>query len=363
MSSSSAVGSGNPASGGTQPALEFRGVTKVFGKDGVRALDDVTLSVAPGEILGVIGYSGAGKSTLIRMINGLETPTSGDVVVGDRTISGLPERKLRPLRSDIGMIFQHFNLFGSRTAAGNIAYPLELAGMGKAERKRRVEELLDFVGLSDKGRSYPEQLSGGQKQRVGIARALATSPSLLLADEATSALDPETTRDVLGLLRRINRELGTTIVLITHDMSVIRAIADQVAVMEGGRVMESGPVRDIFAHPATETGRRFADMAMRDLPTGRERESLLEGVAAASGSRDDAHSCLITTAVGDGVDLGELLAVARDRGVTATVAHGAVTSLQATSFGRLTLRLTGAKDDVDAAVAGVARLTEVEEVL
>ncbi|WP_448851508.1 methionine ABC transporter ATP-binding protein [Corynebacterium sp. 335C] len=347
------------SSSNLQPALEFRNVVKIFGKGDVRALDDVNLTVAPGRILGVIGYSGAGKSTLIRMINGLETPTSGDVVVGGRTISGLPERKLRPLRSDIGMIFQHFNLFTSRTAAGNIEYPLELAGMRKSERKKRAAELLEFVGLGDKGRSYPEQLSGGQKQRVGIARALATNPSLLLADEATSALDPETTRDVLDLLRRINKELGTTIVLITHDMSVIRAIADEVAVMEGGRVMEAGPVRDVLAHPTTETGRRFADMAMRDLPTGRERDSLLRG--AASASRADATSRLITAAVGDDVDLGELLAVARDRGVTATVAHGAVTSLQATSFGRLTLRLTGAKDDVDAAVAGVAGLTTVEE--
>ncbi|HHU44800.1 MAG TPA: ATP-binding cassette domain-containing protein, partial [Actinomycetales bacterium] len=226
-----------PAEPRTGTRVELRGVSKVFGsgKKATRALDDVTLSVEPGRVLGVIGYSGAGKSTLIRLINGLETPSSGEVLLDGTDIAGMKERKLREVRRDIGMIFQQFNLFTSRTVAGNVAYPLELAGMGRAERKARVAELLEFVGLGDRGGSYPEQLSGGQKQRVGIARALATNPSLLLADEATSALDPETTADVLELLRRVNRDLGVTIVLITHEMSVVRAIADTVAVMEDGR--------------------------------------------------------------------------------------------------------------------------------
>lgn len=251
------------------------------------------------------------------------------------------------------MIFQQFNLFTSRTVAGNVAYPLELAGMGRAERKARVAELLEFVGLGDRGDSYPEQLSGGQKQRVGIARALATNPSLLLADEATSALDPETTADVLELLREVNRKFGVTIVLITHEMSVVRAIADHVAVMENGRVVEHATVHDLFAHPTTEVGRRFAATALRDRPAGRELDSAL-------GSLGDATAALVTVRVNDDVPLGRVLDIARAEGLDATVAHGSVTNVQARSFGRLTLRLSGD----DAAVAAervVVKLNEFTE--
>lgn len=320
--------------------VELRGVSKVFGsgRKATRALDDVTLSVEPGQVLGVIGYSGAGKSTLIRLINGLETPTSGEVLLDGTDIAGLKERRLRGIRRDIGMIFQQFNLFTSRTVAGNVAYPLELAGVGRAERKARVAELLEFVGLGDRGGSYPEQLSGGQKQRVGIARALATNPSLLLADEATSALDPETTADVLELLRRVNRDLGVTIVLITHEMSVVRAIADTVAVMEDGRVAELATVHDLFAHPTTEVGRRFAATALRDRPRGRELDSAVGSLAGGA-------AALITVRVDDDVPLGRILDVARAEGLDATVAHGSVTNVQTRSFGRLTLRLSAAGAD------------------
>lgn len=326
-----------PAEPRTGTRVELRGVSKVFGsgKKATRALDDVTLSVEPGRVLGVIGYSGAGKSTLIRLINGLETPSSGEVLLDGTDIAGMKERKLREVRRDIGMIFQQFNLFTSRTVAGNVAYPLELAGMGRAERKARVAELLEFVGLGDRGGSYPEQLSGGQKQRVGIARALATNPSLLLADEATSALDPETTADVLKLLRRVNRDLGVTIVLITHEMSVVRAIADTVAVMEDGRIAEHATVHDLFANPTTRVGRRFAATALRDRPQGRELDS-------AVGSLADAPAALVTVRVDDDVPLGRVLDVARAEGLDATVAHGSVTNVQTRSFGRLTLRLTAA---------------------
>lgn len=326
-----------PAEPRTGTRVELRGVSKVFGsgKKATRALDDVTLSVEPGRVLGVIGYSGAGKSTLIRLINGLETPSSGEVLLDGIDIAGMKERKLREVRRDIGMIFQQFNLFTSRTVAGNVAYPLELAGMGRAERKARVAELLEFVGLGDRGGSYPEQLSGGQKQRVGIARALATNPSLLLADEATSALDPETTADVLELLRRVNRDLGVTIVLITHEMSVVRAIADTVAVMEDGRIAEHATVHDLFANPTTRVGRRFAATALRDRPQGRELDS-------AVGSLADAPAALVTVRVDDDVPLGRVLDVARAQGLDATVAHGSVTNVQTRSFGRLTLRLTAA---------------------
>ena len=339
--------------------LEFRELNKQFGD--VTALADINLTVEPGEILGVIGYSGAGKSTLIRMINGLEKPTSGQVLLDDTDIVGISERQLRGLRRNIGMIFQHFNLFHSRNAIRNVEYPLELAGMPKAKRRARAQELLEFVGLGDKAESFPEQLSGGQKQRVGIARALATEPTLLLADEATSALDPETTSGVLDLLRRINREMGVTIVLITHDMSVVRGIADRMAIMENGHIVETGTVHEVFANPKTEVGRRFATTALRDVPVGRERDSVNQ-------SAESAAARLVTITINDGVDLGALAQATSAHGVAASVAHGAVANVQAKSYGRLTLRLTpltgdSASDssDFDAAIAAISELTQVEE--
>ncbi|HEX2553899.1 MAG TPA: methionine ABC transporter ATP-binding protein [Microvirga sp.] len=252
------------------PLVRLEGVSKVFaGRTGapVAALDGVDLAVAPGSVLGVIGRSGAGKSTLIRLVNGLERPSAGRVTVDGAEVSGLPERALREARRSIGMIFQHFNLLSSRTAAGNVALPLEVAGYGRAAIRARVDELLALVGLSDKRDRYPAELSGGQKQRVGIARALATNPKVLLSDEATSALDPETTRSILELLARINRELGLTILLITHEMAVIRAIAHEVAVIDGGRIVERGDVFDLFTRPAHAVTRAFlAEESGRALP-------------------------------------------------------------------------------------------------
>ena len=243
-----------------EPIVRLEKISKVFaGRDGqsVTALRDVDLSVAQGSVLGVIGRSGAGKSTLIRLVNGLEKPSTGQVIVDGSDIAVLPEAALRHARRSIGMIFQHFNLLSSRTAAENIALPLEVAGFDRAAVKARVEELLSLVGLSDKRNRYPSELSGGQKQRVGIARALATKPKVLLSDEATSALDPETTRSILDLLARINAELGLTILLITHEMSVIRTIAREVAVIEGGRIVEQGDVFDVFTRPRHEVTRSF----------------------------------------------------------------------------------------------------------
>ena len=338
--------------------VEFRDVTKTFtqGKRTTTALDSISLTIEPGEILGVIGYSGAGKSTLVRMINGLDKPTSGSITLDNTTITDLPERKLRRLRKHIGMIFQQFNLMNSRTAAGNIEYPLALAKMPRTHRAKRVKELLDFVGLGDKGKNYPEQLSGGQKQRVGIARALATDPSLLLADEATSALDPETTQDVLDLLHKVNRELGITIVVITHEMEVVRSIADRVAVMENGSVVEYGPVHEIFSHPREDVTKRFVATALRDTPEGRERESLLTDISHHQGER------LVTVRVDDGRDLSPAFALAADRHVSVGFVHGAVNNIQEHSFGRLTVKLTGSADDVEAVVAELGGLTECEEI-
>jgi D-methionine transport system ATP-binding protein len=232
--------------------IRLEEVTKRFGD--AAAVDGVSLSIERGEVFGIIGQSGAGKSTLLRLLNGLEVPTGGRVLVDGTDVAGLSPAELRALRRRVGMIFQNFGLLSSATVRDNIGLPLKLAGVAAAERERKVAALIDRVGLAAHAGKYPAQLSGGQKQRVGIARALATDPAILLCDEATSALDPETTRQVLALLRDLNRELGLTIVLITHEMDVVRAVCDRVAVLDAGRVVESGTVADLFAgatHPAT----------------------------------------------------------------------------------------------------------------
>jgi D-methionine transport system ATP-binding protein len=241
--------------------ISFDGVSKIFPSRSesaeVVAVDNIDLKVPEGAIVGVIGKSGAGKSTLIRLINGLEQPTTGHVHVDGLDIGALDERALRQARRSIGMIFQHFNLLSSRTAFDNIALPLEIAGTARKDIPGIVEPLLAMVGLSDKRDRYPAELSGGQKQRVGIARALATKPKVLLSDEATSALDPETTSQILTLLKQINAELNLTILFITHEMSVVKKLADRVAVMEGGRIVEQGTTYEIFANPRHETTKKF----------------------------------------------------------------------------------------------------------
>lgn len=249
------------ASSPASPGIVLKGIRKVYparkGTGEVVALDNIDLTVPEGSILGVIGRSGAGKSSLIRLINGLERPTQGSVEVNGTAITALDEPSLRKARRSIGMIFQHFNLLSSRTAFENIALPLEIAGVPKDEIVKRVEPLLEMVGLVDKRDRYPAELSGGQKQRVGIARALATNPSVLLSDEATSALDPETTDQILELLKRINAELRLTILFITHEMAVVKTLADRVAVLEHGKIVEEGTTFDIFASPQHEVTKRF----------------------------------------------------------------------------------------------------------
>ncbi|MET3926945.1 ATP-binding cassette domain-containing protein [Devosia sp. 2618] len=243
----------------TAALISLNKATKSFGQGEARiaAVDHVDLSVERGQIFGVIGHSGAGKSTLIRLLNGLERADSGEVRVAGLDLSSIDQAALRKARLKIGMIFQHFNLLWSRTVAQNIAFALEIAGIDKATIKTRVSELIGLVGLEGREHAYPSQLSGGQKQRVGIARALANHPDVLLCDEATSALDPETTDAILDLLSDINRRLGLTIVLITHEMHVVRRICDQVAVMEVGKVVETGPAKAVFAQPQAEVTKRF----------------------------------------------------------------------------------------------------------
>ncbi len=242
-----------------QPIIQIKDLKKEFETKGgqVTALENINLEIQSGEIFGIIGMSGAGKSTLVRCINLLERPTEGQVIFEDFELTSLKNDQLNNKRRDIGMIFQQFNLLMQRTALKNVCFPLELAGTPKKEAEERAKELLKLVNLEDRMESYPSQLSGGQKQRVAIARALATKPKVLLCDEATSALDPKTTRSILSLLRDINKNLGITIIIITHEMSVIQQICHKVAIIDGGIIAESGPVEEIFAKPKTDAARKL----------------------------------------------------------------------------------------------------------
>ena len=249
-----------------EPIIRLTDVRKRFGT--TAAVDGLSMSVDAGEILGIIGRSGAGKSTLIRCLNGLERPDSGEVEILGQALGPLSGASLRRLRGRIGMIFQHFNLLSAKTVAANVALPLTIAGVSRVDQATRVSALLRLVGLADKAEAYPAQLSGGQKQRVGIARALAAEPALLLSDEATSALDPETTASILDLLRTINRSLGLTIVMITHEMSVIRAIAQRVIVLEAGRIVEEGRTSTVFSAPAMALTGRLIGAAVPSVAVG-----------------------------------------------------------------------------------------------
>ncbi len=249
----------NKNSEGINTMIEFKNVNKIFQQKNskIQALNDVSFKVEEQDIFGVIGYSGAGKSTLIRLVNVLEEKTTGEVIVDGHDINQYSKKELQSVKKNIGMIFQHFNLLNSKTVFNNVAMPLILQGTSKDKIKAKVDELLKFVGLEDKGKQYPNELSGGQKQRVAIARALVTDPKILLCDEATSALDPATTDSILKLLKSVNEEFGVTILLITHEMSVIQKICNKVAVMENGKVIEIGPVLDVFSHPKTATAKNF----------------------------------------------------------------------------------------------------------
>ena len=321
--------------------IEFHHVQKTYrvsGRD-VPALQSTDLRIEQGQVFGLIGHSGAGKSTLLRLINRLEEPSAGRILVAGEDVTALDATGLRRFRRQVGMIFQHFNLLSSKTVAANVAMPLELAGeLSREQITQRVAELLARVGLSEHANKYPAQLSGGQKQRVGIARALSTNPKILLCDEATSALDPQTTAQVLQLLAEINRELGLTIVLITHEMDVIRRVCDQVAVMDGGVIVEQGPVAQVFLHPQHPTTRRFVQ----------EDEQVDENE-----QRDDfAHvsgKILRLTFQGEATYAPLLGTVARETGVDYSILAGRIDRIKDTPYGQLTLALTGG--DLDAAMA------------
>ena len=266
----------------SEPIIQIQNLSKVFGsgETAVHALDQIDLEIQPGEIFGIIGLSGAGKSTLVRCMNLLERPTSGTIVVNGQHLawveedgrqSFISERELRQVRRNITMIFQGFNLLMQRTCLKNVCFPMELCGVPAAEARKRAEELLDLVGLKEKAGAYPAQLSGGQKQRVAIARALATNPKVLLCDEATSALDPTTTTSILELLKDLNHKLGVTVVVITHQMSVIEEICTRVAILDGGVIAEQGAVEEIFSHPTTDAARRLVypgGVSVQQYPAG-----------------------------------------------------------------------------------------------
>src|SRR5690554_4362636 len=327
----------SPCSTGTL-VIEFQQVTKAYQVAGreIPALHSTDLTIEAGQVFGIIGHSGAGKSTLLRLINRLEEPSSGRIRVNGEDVTALDAAGLRRFRQRVGMIFQHFNLLSSATVADNVALPLRLAGeLDRGQINQRVRALLERVGLSDHANKYPAQLSGGQKQRVGIARALATEPSILLCDEATSALDPHTTGQVLQLLSEINRELNLTIVLITHEMDVIRRVCDQVAVMDSGRIVEPGTVADVFLHPQHPTTRSFV--------FGSESEDRADDFEHVSGQ------ILRLTFQGESTFAPLLGQVARETGVDYSILAGRIDRIRDLPCGQLTLALIGG--DVDAAMA------------
>jgi D-methionine transport system ATP-binding protein len=335
-------------------AIAFEDVSKSFEINGrsFQALKNVSMTVEHGDIFGIVGYSGAGKSTLLRTVNALERPTSGRVVVDGREISTLSGKELFRARQRIGMIFQQFNLLQSRNVYKNIAYPLKHAGYSDAQALDRVEELLEFVGLTDKALEYPSRLSGGQKQRVGIARALANSPDILISDEATSALDPQTTGEVLELLRRVNREFGVTILLVTHEMDVIRSVTNKVAVMQDGEVVEHGSVYDIFAKPQAPTTKRFVSSVLHHLPS----PDTIADIRAVHVGR------LVQLHVENRETNDPFLSrVSREHGVDVNVVYGGVSELQSRLFGSLTIELIGDETAIDSAITDLRTSAPVTE--
>ena len=343
--------------------IELRGITQTYqGSQGpVEALKGIDLTIQPGEVFGIIGKSGAGKSSLVRVINLLNRPTTGQVIVGGKDLTQLNDAQLREARREIGMVFQHFNLLSSRTVFDNAALPLELAGMDKAAIRERVNPLLELVGLSALADRYPAQISGGQKQRVGIARALASRPKVLLSDEATSALDPETTRSILDLLRQVNRELGLTVVLITHQMQVIKQVADRVAVIEAGRIVEQGRVLDVFTRPQQAITKSLIDEILpQELPA-----SVLNHVRKLAGqlSAGRTGQLLRLSYAGDSAYQPILSQLIRQFGVDMSILHGQVDEIQDETFGSLAVYASGEAESVRGAVAHLrAGGVEVEEV-
>ena len=319
----------------------------------VHALKNINLHIQAGEVFGIIGRSGAGKSSLVRCMNLLNRPGSGKMIVNGRDLLQLSDAQLRQARQEIGMVFQHFNLLSSRTVFDNAALPLELAGMHKDAIRQRIEPLLELVGLTELAGRYPAQISGGQKQRVGIARALASQPKVLLSDEATSALDPETTRSILALLRKVNREMGLTVVLITHQMQVIKQIADRVAVMEAGQVVELGAVLDVFTNPQQAITQSLIDeIVPQELPASVQQrvQALSLGLPAGQSGQ-----LLRLSYAGDSAYQPVLSHLIRELGLDLSILHGQIDDIQGQTFGSLAVFASGPPAQITAAIAYLQR--------
>ncbi|NRT72247.1 methionine ABC transporter ATP-binding protein [Clostridium beijerinckii] len=338
--------------------IELKNIQKIFNKKGakVEALKGVNLQVDKGDIFGVIGFSGAGKSTLIRMVNYLEQPTSGEVIVDNKNLGKLTTKELREVRKQIGMIFQHFNLLESKNVFENVAIPLVLNHRPKDEIESRVNELLEFVGLEDKAKAHPSELSGGQKQRIGIARALATNPLILLCDEATSALDPQTTGSILQLLKKINREYNITILMITHEMAVIREVCNKVAVMENGEIIEQGNLLEVFGNPKEQTTKNFVRTVVHDeVP-----QVILDEI----NGEDEKSKVLKLKFIGENSKKAILAEACSEFNVQPNILFANVTELQGNILGNLIVELKGEKEDIENAHKYMKdRKVGVEEVL
>lgn len=324
----------------------------------VHAVQDVNLQIGEGEIFGIIGFSGAGKSTLVRCINLLERPTEGRVIVDGEDLTAMDLKKLREVRKKIGMIFQHFNLMRSRTVFQNIAFPLKKSGLSKAEKEKKIESLLELVGLSDKKDAYPSQLSGGQKQRVAIARALANDPKVLLCDEATSALDPQTTQSILKLLKQVNETLGITIVLITHEMAVVKDICDRVAIMEQGRVVEEGDTVSVFSHPKEAMTKDFIDTASN---LGKIHDLIADGHSLTE--IQPGEQMVLLTYSGSNAGQPLISALAEKFSVSANIIYGNIDYLKGKPLGKLVVTLSGEKEAMDQAIDYIRSLGVEMEVM
>ncbi|MBC5638241.1 methionine ABC transporter ATP-binding protein [Ornithinibacillus sp. BX22] len=332
--------------------ISIKDLTKVFRFDQkeIKAVDHLSLTIEDGDIFGVIGYSGAGKSTFIRLLNRLEDPTSGQVTIQGKNITAMKKNELRIARQDIGMIFQHFNLLWSRTVRENIAFPLEIAGVPAKEREDRVKELIELVGLAGRENAYPSQLSGGQKQRVGIARALANNPKVLLCDEATSALDPETTDSILDLLIDINERLGLTIILITHEMHVIKKICNRVAVMEKGKIVEQGDVLDVFLKPKQPVTKKFVEQVMGD--SDGDLSQLLD--VYTSGRVVRLHF------VGDSANQALISQLSKEFEIEVNILQGKITQTKLGAYGTLVVQINGSDREINNTIQFITEKTTVE---
>ena len=323
--------------------IEFKDISKQYELKGqtLHALNQINLQIPTGSIFGIIGYSGAGKSTLIRLINLLERPSSGRIIINGTDFTALDAKALRQERASIGMIFQHFNLMQTKTVAANIEMPMKLLGWSKAEREKRLEELLDFIDLKHKRHAFPDELSGGQKQRVGIARALANHPKILLCDEATSALDPQTTKSVLQLLKKINEEQGITIVMVTHEMDVIETVCDYVSVMEKGDVIETGSTLQIFSQPQHPTTKNFIQTVLQQhLPV-----NILTNL-----ENQNHNSIYCLKFLGSSAQETVIQAVIKQFNISLNILFANMTEINSTVIGQMFIQLLGDAQEIQAAI-------------